>query len=211
MFASEPAASTTRPDLTRHELLSSSTAAAPLALTAAPQATLVVTTLADVVDASDGVLSLREAIDLANASPGLDTISFADELRGGRLLLDMTQGTLRITEDLRIDGDPGNGGWSGIVLDGQGPPFLGPAVPQPDLRTIFQVENATAHFEDLTITGGGPAGIEARDADIVLERGHIYTATASSTASASPLGAAVCRWSTAASPRTSASSASASF
>ncbi len=35
-----------------------------------PQATYLVTTLDDVVDASDGALSLREAIDLANGSPG---------------------------------------------------------------------------------------------------------------------------------------------
>jgi hypothetical protein len=46
---------------------------APLALVSAPQAVFEVTTLRDVVDANDGVLSLREAIGLANDSRGLDT------------------------------------------------------------------------------------------------------------------------------------------
>jgi CSLREA domain-containing protein len=39
--------------------------------------TIVVTTTADVVNASDGVLSLREAVALANAIPGFDLIQLA--------------------------------------------------------------------------------------------------------------------------------------
>lgn len=39
-------------------------------------AALVVTTNLDVVDAQDGELSLREAVEQANSIPGPDTISF---------------------------------------------------------------------------------------------------------------------------------------
>ena len=78
MFARALSADLDRPDATDHELLSTSTAAlAPLALVSAPQATFEVTTLADVVDANDGVLSLREAIDFANARTGFANIVFA--------------------------------------------------------------------------------------------------------------------------------------
>lgn len=48
----------------------------PLAPTGAAEP-IVVTTTADVVDAADGVLSLREAVDLANAQPGSDLVQLA--------------------------------------------------------------------------------------------------------------------------------------
>lgn len=47
---------------------------------AAANATIVVTTTADVVDPADDVLSLREAFDLANATPGDDTIDLAADV-----------------------------------------------------------------------------------------------------------------------------------
>jgi CSLREA domain-containing protein len=94
---------------TRHELLSTGSAVAPAAsLRSAPQATFEVTTLADVVDANDGVLSLREAITLSNDTPGLDTITFADSIRGGTI--ELTAGELTITESVAIEGN-------GVTLD----------------------------------------------------------------------------------------------
>src|SRR3954471_8178944 len=45
---------------------------------ALPNPTIVVTTTADVINGADGVLSLREAVALANATAGDDTIQLAD-------------------------------------------------------------------------------------------------------------------------------------
>jgi len=53
-------------------------------------------------DFSPGDLSLREAIELANAFFGADTIDFASELAGGTITL--TSGELSITDDLTIEG-----------------------------------------------------------------------------------------------------------
>ena len=81
-----------------------------------PSSDLVVTTLADVVDATDGVLSLREAIGEANARAGADTITFAEAhpRRHDRAAADLPT----ITDDLVIDGDPLDRGAGGIVIDG---------------------------------------------------------------------------------------------
>ena len=43
---------------------------------------IIVTTSDDVVDATDTVLSLREAITQANVNPGADTITFDASLDG---------------------------------------------------------------------------------------------------------------------------------
>ena len=58
-------------------------------------ATLTVTTASDVVDAGDGVLSLREAVAQSNATATADTINFASFIEGQTLTL--TQGELQIT------------------------------------------------------------------------------------------------------------------
>lgn len=65
---------------------------------------LLVTTAADVVDAGDGVLSLREAVDLANADAGDDTI----ELGGLTVILDRCHDEEEpgpYDEDGNVDGD----------------------------------------------------------------------------------------------------------
>ncbi len=76
---------------------------------------IVVTTPADVVDASDGVLSLREAVAQANAAVGPDTIRLADGLTydlmicGGSLATpDNSAGDLDATDagGITIAGDP---------------------------------------------------------------------------------------------------------
>lgn len=71
-------------------------------------ATFTVTTVADVVNAGDGVLSLREAVAQANATAAADTIVFAPSLEGQTLTL--TAGELTLAQDTTIDGDQNNDG-----------------------------------------------------------------------------------------------------
>jgi Right handed beta helix region len=68
-------------------------------------AVALVTTLADTIDFNDGVTSLREAVFAANTLSGPDTINFDPALTAnglGKILL--TQGELKITESLTING-----------------------------------------------------------------------------------------------------------
>jgi hypothetical protein len=74
-----------------------------------------VTTAADVVDSSDGQLSLREAVVQANATTGADTIRFVGALEGTRLVL--TGGELEVSRDLTIEGDTDQDGL-GVTIDG---------------------------------------------------------------------------------------------
>src|SRR5688572_24877858 len=76
---------------------------------------LTVTTPFDVAAPGDGQLSLREAIDQANASSDADTIRFVAALEGKTLVL--TGGELPITQDLTIDGGRNDDG-SEVTIDG---------------------------------------------------------------------------------------------
>lgn len=76
-----------------------------------PSGALIVTTLADVEDETDGVLSLREAMTRANANDGPDTIRFADNVRGA---IALTRYLPAITYQLTIEGP----GASLLALDG---------------------------------------------------------------------------------------------
>jgi hypothetical protein len=79
-------------------------------------ATFTVTTAADVVNAGDGRLSLREAVAQANATTATDAIVFAtNALEGATLVL--TGGELVVSRDLRIDGDANNDGLE-VTLSG---------------------------------------------------------------------------------------------
>ena len=66
--------------------------------------TYVVDSLPDVSDGnfSAGHLSLREAIEEANANPGADTITFDASLAGDTI--NLTQGELLISDDLTLTG-----------------------------------------------------------------------------------------------------------
>lgn len=66
-------------------------------------AVITVTTALDVVDAGDGVVSLREALAIANGDNGADTINFHGSLAGKTITL--TGGELEITTDITINGD----------------------------------------------------------------------------------------------------------
>ena len=61
-------------------------------------ATFTVTTAADVVNAGDGALSLREAVAQANATAAPDAILFAPALEGRTLVL--TGGELVLSHDV---------------------------------------------------------------------------------------------------------------
>ena len=78
-------------------------------------ATFTVNTAADVVDSNLNQLSLREAVNLANAATTADTIVFANAIEGQTLVLN--QGQLVLTEDLTIDGDLNNDGLA-VTIDG---------------------------------------------------------------------------------------------
>ncbi len=79
---------------------------------------IVVTTNLDVVDPTDGLYSLREALAYALDDPTLgSTIIFADALKGSTIALDGTQ--LEVFAGLTIDGSFGEGAPQ-ITIDAQG-------------------------------------------------------------------------------------------
>ena len=112
-------------------------------------ANFVVTTLADVVNAGDGVTSLREALTLAQGSAGADTITFAAGLAGGNNAgvndghLVLTQGELVVDSDVTILGDVvGNDHVPDITVNAN------------QLSTVFNVAAGTSTLDSLVITGG---------------------------------------------------------
>ncbi|MFZ1425899.1 MAG: M10 family metallopeptidase C-terminal domain-containing protein [Geminicoccaceae bacterium] len=76
---------------------------------------LTVTTAVDVVDPSDGKLSLREAVAQTNTGAGADTIRFLAALEGKTLVL--TGGELVVRQGVTIEGDR-NADGMGITIDG---------------------------------------------------------------------------------------------
>ncbi len=97
-----------------------------------------VTSLLDTTDASDGVITLREAIASANTAAGADTISFAQGLSGA---ITLTQGELPITDSLQIVG-PGAGL---LAID---------ANQQSRVIAVQSDRSLTVSLEGLTIRGG---------------------------------------------------------
>ncbi|HXG78677.1 MAG TPA: choice-of-anchor Q domain-containing protein, partial [Methyloceanibacter sp.] len=132
---------------------------------------LVVTTLNDVVDSTDGLTSLREAITLANGTPGADTITFATGLNG-TIRLDggdgpggTAGGTLQITDAVTISGD-------GRILISGDVAGDDTTVGATDITDIFataetelddnvRIIDATADLtlDGLTLTGGVATGV----------------------------------------------------
>ena len=102
---------------------------------------LTVTTQADVVEAGDGKLSLREAVAQANGSASANTIRFTAALEGKTLVL--TGGELVIERDLTIDGAGRD-----ITLSGGG-----------QNRIVNVAPGSGLHLEQLTLTAGqSPVG-----------------------------------------------------
>ena len=120
-------------------------------------ATLVVDTNTDTF-ADDGRLSLREALALANATAGADTVRI-DPALGEDAVIVLTKGALDITEDAVIEG-----GGTTLRTDAFDPKIA------PD---ALIVDTAVADLRDLTIEAtygsDGPArGVIGYGADIVL-------------------------------------------
>ena len=109
-------------------------------------------------DYSLGDLSLREAIELANAFPGADTINFAAALSGGTILLDDLLGEMTITDAVTIDATALA---SGLTIDaGNG---TDNTFNTGDGYRIFNIDDGTASQIDvqlrgLTLTGGDVTG-----------------------------------------------------
>ncbi len=105
-----------------------------------------VTTLADVVDATDGVLSLREAILQANASAGANTIV----LPAGTYTLTRAG----IDEDAALSGDLDLTGHLTIQGAGAGTTIIDAA----HLDRVFHVLGGVATLSDVTVQGGTTDG-----------------------------------------------------
>ena len=98
---------------------------------------LVVDTLTDESDGdySTGDLSLREALEISNATPDNATITFADGLTGSIFLV---LGQLAITDDVTVDGP----GADQLTISGD------------QASRVFAVSDGLTRIEGLTITGG---------------------------------------------------------
>ena len=126
---------------------------------------LTVDTELDVVDPSDHLTSLREAIATANTTPGADDINF-DFGHDGPAVILLEQGELEITETLTITGD----GPDLITIDAQ------------QQSRIFNIiaETGDFGFEGMTLTGGRVAGDNANFDDNTFNGGAIRSLTTGS-------------------------------
>ncbi len=122
---------------------------------------LVVTTAGDVADANDGLLSLREAVALANLSAGADIIAFDKSLLGQTIIL--TAGELALTADVSIDGDVNGDRKADITISGH------------DASRVFNISGAQTDVDLLSLTlahgsaanGGAVYAHNASSLDIV--------------------------------------------
>ncbi|MEZ5824412.1 MAG: CSLREA domain-containing protein [Geminicoccaceae bacterium] len=139
---------------------------------AAVSAPLVVTTTEDIIDANDGVLSLREAVNAANLREGLDTITFDSALSGKTVTLltgashdpdgQPFVGYLAVTDDLIIDG--GSSLEDAVTLSATGEASSAP---------VFSFEGVQARIEDVNFVEGTTIGspqVFAQDSVLEVER-----------------------------------------
>lgn len=115
---------------------------------------LIVDTLADELDFdySPGDLSLREAINLANHTAGVDSITFAPVLADGTIRL--SRGELVLTEAATIDG-----GGVNLTIDAQ------------QISRIYKYEafSGVLAINALTLTGGNAEGVTERGGAIYAD------------------------------------------
>ena len=107
--------------------------------------TFTVNTTDDIVDGNLSQLSLREAVNLANATTEADTIVFAGALEGQTLVL--TGGELTLSQDVTIDGDQNNDGIEVALSGGDSSRILRSSGSGTDLA-----------LQDLTLTDGRVGG-----------------------------------------------------
>lgn len=136
------------------QLLSADGAFGLLATTAAADpSALIVTTGEDVTDASDDVVSLREAVAaaIANAKagetdPALTTVTFAP----GVAEVDLTEGEIVVNANISIDGSVNSE--AGVTIDANG--SAATDTTEAHESRIFQISSGTLTVNDLTFTGG---------------------------------------------------------
>ncbi len=120
-------------------------------------AAVTVDTQLDLVDASDGVTSLREAIVITNQNIAPDVIDFASSLAGQTILL--TMGELAVTDDLTISGPGANQ----LTIDASGNDPT-PSDDNGDGSRVFNIDNDNSlsslefSISGLTLTGGDVSG-----------------------------------------------------
>ena len=117
---------------------------------------ITVNTNLDVVDANDGLTTLREAISTANATTGAEVIEF-DFDHDGPATIYLTNGELEITDQLTIDGVDANS----LTIDAQQQSrILNIAAISGDVTirgltlTGGQTTGAGVYYDDLTFAGG---------------------------------------------------------
>ena len=127
---------------------------------------VIVNTLFDVVDFNDGLTSLREAIFATNLVSGPDTIEFSPALTAnGPATILLTQGELRITDDLAINGPGANR----LTIDASGND------PTPDVNDgkgsrVLNIDDNTIESIEVSLSG-----VALRGGDISTTGGAIQS------------------------------------
>jgi hypothetical protein len=134
-----------------------------------PGVPLIVTTANDVLDdnvSDPNNLSLRDAVALANAHAGLDTITFASSLSG--VPIDLTLGELLITDTVQIVGS----GAKNTIIDAQ------------HNSRVFDVRPSAGNvtFAALTVTGGATTADLASGGGILFLSPGMLTLTGAAVA-----------------------------
>ena len=125
-------------------------------------ASFLVTSTADSVDPDDGVLTLREAITLANESAGLDSILFDNALAGPTAEISLTLGEILVTDSLRVTG-PGE---HRLAVDAN------------QLSRIFRFESDPSSeftLQGLTLAGGRTTGLNEPGGAVLFVSGGTLT------------------------------------
>jgi hypothetical protein len=132
-------------------------------------ATFTVSTTTDIVDGnySQGQLSLRESVNVANATTAADIIGFDSAVKGNTLVL--TGGQLVLSNDVTIHG-------GGVTIDGNG---ADPEAREAGGHRILSIAGAgtDVSLDSLTLTKGSVANIDGCNGGAILLDGGSLTMT----------------------------------
>ncbi|WP_406645897.1 choice-of-anchor Q domain-containing protein [Aliisedimentitalea scapharcae] len=131
-------------------------------------ASFVVTTHLDTIDATDGVTSLREAVQQAETSSGADLIEFDALLAGETITLSL--GQLDIAQDVTLDGGLNDVPGADITLQGSGS------------DRVLNIVSGAVTLTEMTVAGGhadSGGGIAiSEDATVILRDSTVRDSTA---------------------------------